>query len=370
MKVLVCTPEYYPYGSGIANVAYNVVEQLKTVGVECIIWSPTGPDIIIVSREHKNKFGGLGLIYFWYKVSKNFARQEYKFDAVWLHQPIFLLKKCPFKKATITVHSTYVGKDKKRIKYTPVRKIYYKIMSKIEQFSYSRLSPFCNYTYVDSNILEELKSIGVKNSSVSISNGVDTSKFFPKTCISNVRNKFNIPSNYKLFISVGRIVSIKRPFLMLDIFKLIQNQYDNSSLIIVGSGDLEYRVKKYVVDENIPNVKFAGFIEHDSLSEFYSCSDYYIMTSEYEGQPLTLLEAMATGLQCIVSNIPNLKIVQDANCGIVVNFLNKNEAVRQIIDYIEKNDSMQSKNARKYAEDNLDWKIIAQNYLEEFRKAV
>lgn len=37
MKLLICVSEYYPYGSGIANVAYNVVEQLKKRGVDCTV---------------------------------------------------------------------------------------------------------------------------------------------------------------------------------------------------------------------------------------------------------------------------------------------------------------------------------------------
>lgn len=364
MKILVCTSEYYPYGSGIANVAHNVVENLKKMGIECVICSPTGPDIIIIKPGYKNKLGGLGLVYFWYKVSKYFQKQESNFDEVWLHQPLFLLKKCPFKKAVITIHTTYIGKNNKQIKYSLLKNMYYRIFAKFEKISYSKLSSY-TYTYIDDNILEELRNIGVKNPSVFISNGVDTSKFSPKKH-TQIRTKFNIPFTHKLFLSVGRLISIKRPFLMLDIFKLIQDEYKDTSLLIIGNGNLENDMKKYIIDKEIRNVIFAGFVENNSLPEFYSSADYYIMTSEYEGQPLTLLEAMSSGLPCIVSDIPTLRIVEKANCGIVVNFSNVSEAVSQIISYIVKDNAEHAINARKYSEKFLDWTIIAEKYLIEF----
>lgn len=368
MKILICISEYYPNGSGIANVAYNVVEQLKLMGIECTICSPTGPDIVIMSPEHENKFGGLELVYYWYRVSKYFQKHESDFDGVWLHQPLFLIKKSPFQKAIITVHTTYIGKDNKRIKYSLFKKIYYNLMNKIEKYSYLNNPPSNKYTYIDNNILQELKKMGIKGPSVFISNGVDTGKFIPETGFSNVREKLNVPLDHKLFLSVGRLISIKRPFLMLDVFKKIQKSYSNTSLLVVGSGSLLNQMKRYVSDENIPNVIFAGFIEYNSLPDYYSCADYYIMTSEYEGQPLTLLEAMASGLPCIVSDIPNLNIVKDANCGVVLDFSNKEEAVRQIINYIEKDNAQHSLNARKYAVEILDWRIIAEKYLSEFKK--
>jgi glycosyltransferase involved in cell wall biosynthesis len=90
------------------------------------------------------------------------------------------------------------------------------------------------------------------------------------------------------------------------------------------------------------------------------------MTSNYEGAPLTLYEAMASGLPCIVSDIPNLDIVQQSNCGIVVNFDDVETAAKKILTYMEKNISEHSDNARKFAEKELDWGIIAQRYKEMF----
>ena len=113
----------------------------------------------------------------------------------------------------------------------------------------------------------------------------------------------------------------------------------------------------------IRKIKFLGHVDNkDALPNLYACSDYYIMTSKYEGSPSTLLEAMASGLPCIVSDIPHLRMVKDAECGIIVPFGDIENAACQIKDYILEDHFDHSNNARNYAVDMLDWEIIARKY--------
>jgi len=63
-----------------------------------------------------------------------------------------------------------------------------------------------------------------------------------------------------------------------------------------------------------------------------------------------------------------LRLVEDARCGIIVDFGDEEKAAKEIIEYLERDNSEHSKNAREYAVKNLDWKIIAGRYLEEFEK--
>ena len=95
------------------------------------------------------------------------------------------------------------------------------------------------------------------------------------------------------------------------------------ALCIAGKGELIEETKDLAKRMGLCKVLFLWHVAHDrDLPDLYACADYCIMTSKYEGgmPPLTLAEAMASGLPCIVSDIPNLGIVKNADCGIVVAF--------------------------------------------------
>jgi len=140
-------------------------------------------------------------------------------------------------------------------------------------------------------------------------------------------------------------------------------------LVVGGDGELLEKTKRLAQKKGLTNVRFLGYVDHKKEArDLYACSDYYIMTSKWEGQPLTLLEAMASGLPCIVSDIPALRIVEEARCGIVVGFNNVETAASQIIEYLGADNTNHSRNAREYAVSNLDWEIIARRYLREFEK--
>ncbi len=362
MKLLICTTEYYPHGSGIANVAYNVVEQLKKMGVDCTVCSPTGPDIKINSL---NGYGRLGLIHFWYKVGKHFRNKADEYDAVWLHYPLFI-GHVPFKKCLITVHSTAYG-----FMIQKINPVYYKLCYILENICLNRFSEKTRFTGVSSKTCKETHEILKGNQDVLyIPNGVDTTLFKPSEETEKIRDKLGIPLNAKIILSVGRLVDHKMLFSMIDTFNEIQKVHDRYVLVIAGKGKLFEPLQEYVTKSNIKNIKFIGYVPDCDLPDLYSCSDYFIISSKYEGgEPvLTVAEAMASGLPCIGSNIPNLKIVEDSNSGIVVDFSNLQLTSKRIINYLKKDNSKDSFNSINYVVNNLDWSLLAGIYFKELKK--
>ena len=364
MQILVCTSEYPPnYSSGIGNVAYNVVEQLKKMGVDCTVCSPNA-GIKRGSSKMIDKFGIMGLLYYWHRVSKYFKEND--FDVVWLHNPLFL-KDNPFKNSLITMHVTAYGQVIHKI-YPLQLHIYKKVSSKIERYCLNKVDEKARFTVVSQQVCKELEEIGITKERITyIPNGVDTEQFKPSNDKKLLRRKFGIPEEHLIFLSLGRLTEAKQPLKLIEVFSVIEKQKKDVSLVIAGKGELLEKTKRLAKQKELKNVIFLGYVDHEKEApDLFACSDYYIMTSMYEGLPLTLLEAMSSGLPCIVSDIPNLRIVEDANCGVIVDFDDKEKATQDIISYLEGDNSESSENAREYAVKNLDWGIIAGKYLKEF----
>ena len=360
MKLLICTSEYYPCGSGIANVVYNVVKHLEKMGFDCTICSPIGPDIKLGNPKMIENFGIIGLVYYWLQVSKYFKKND--FEYVWLHNPLFL-KNSPFKKSTVTVHSTNYGKVLRGMN----PKIYHKIATKIQIYSLKNSNKKARFTAVSKQVCKELNEMGIsKDRMIYIPNGVDVDLFKPSDGKRMLRKNFGIPEDDLIILSLGRLSNAKQPHKLIEIFSSIEKEIENVTLVIAGNGELLETTKNLSKKNKLKNIIFLGHVDHKiEAPDVYACSEYYMMTSKYEGQPLTLLEAMSSGLSCIVSDIPSLKIVEDADCGIVVDFKNVDRAAEKIIDYLKRDNPDHFKNSRSYAINNLDWKIIAKKYLEE-----
>lgn len=101
-----------------------------------------------------------------------------------------------------------------------------------------------------------------------------------------------------LIIFVGRLdYSSKRVDRVLTVWSLIQNELKDWRMVIVGSGTDEQRLKKMSCDLGLQHIEFAG--QTDS-SPYYSKAKILLLTSNYEGTPMVIPEAMALGTVPVV----------------------------------------------------------------------
>ena len=317
-------------------------------------------------------FGILGLRYYWDQVVRYFRDKVDDYDVVWLNNPFFFGDN-PFKKSLVTIHGTYYGMSARRI-YSWYYHLLYKVSSNFEKRSWDKikLGGSAKFTAVSHQVAAELTERGVDGGNiVYIPNGVNIERFKPTNDKKRLRKKFSLPENHIVILSLGRLTEQKEPYRLIEVFSLVAREIKNLTVVIAGVGELLSGAERLAQQRGLTNVRFLGYVDHEQdAPDLYACSDYFAVSSKYEGgEPiLTLAEAMASGLPCIASNIPHFKIIEDADCGIIVDYRNTKKAASKIIGYLKADNSRHSQNARQYAEGNVSWETIANRYLEELEK--
>lgn len=138
----------------------------------------------------------------------------------------------------------------------------------------------------------------------------------------------------KTVLIVARLYEAQKKIsIALDIWKEIESQNSDWKLIIVGDGEDKKYYEEYCRKNNIQNVKFTG---RTNPLPYYMKASIFMMTSKNEGWPLTLLEAMQTGVVPIVmdSFAALHDIIQDGSNGYIVKYNDKKEFGNRLISLI------------------------------------
>ena len=152
-----------------------------------------------------------------------------------------------------------------------------------------------------------VKEYGINKDKIPvIYNGIDLSKCLPKT-------DYSIYGNFKI-LHIGRFSEQKNHVGLLKAFKIFHDKYSDSELWLIGDGEKKTEIENYVNENNLTsNVKFLGL--QSEVHGFLHNADMFTLPSNYEGIPMTLIEAMGTGLPIVatsVGGVPDMLVNQDS----------------------------------------------------------
>jgi len=159
---------------------------------------------------------------------------------------------------------------------------------------------------ISQNIRSDIDLIGdFENKIHDIPNGVNLDRFQP---IDERTDDFTVHFQ-------GRLVEMKNPNVVVE---AVAHSDSNWNLTIGGAGplrdDLEKRVEQYGLNDRIT---FLGYLPSEDLPKRYAESHVYVLPSTYEGMPLTVLEAAASGTATVVTPRSATDFVTD-DMGVVV----------------------------------------------------
>ena len=166
-----------------------------------------------------------------------------------------------------------------------------------------------------------------------LQNAIDVEKyrFDPKTR-AEYRAELGLRDELT-FIHVGRFHPAKNHFFLINLFAEIHRKNNNTKLILVGDGELRSEIEQQIKELDL-NAAVVLTGNRSDVPNLLQVADCFLFPSKWEGLPVTVVEAQASGLPCLISDC----ITKDVNVSDLVQNLAINSGLEnwlQAIDAID-----------------------------------
>lgn len=170
-----------------------------------------------------------------------------------------------------------------------------------------------------------------------LKNGIECKKFqFSMEIRREFRKKLGIHPGCLVIGHIGRFNHQKNHNFLLEIFAEVIKKYSDTQLILIGDGLLRREVESKIKELNLEkNVKLLGVREdiHRLLQAF----DLFVFPSLHEGLPVTLIEAQAAGLPCIIADTITKEVDMEVTKIAYLSLRDKNLWVKTILHLAKQN---------------------------------
>ncbi|MEJ2879818.1 glycosyltransferase [Pedobacter sp. GR22-6] len=156
----------------------------------------------------------------------------------------------------------------------------------------------CQQIYVPAeSIREQLEGIGVERERMKIwKRGIDTTLFSPEKADANLLYKLT-GNRYPSIIFASRLVWEKNLETLFRIYDKVEASDLKVNFIIAGDG-----IALKACKTKMKNAVFTGMVDHETLAILYASSNLFLFTSVSETYGNVVLEAMSSGLPCIIAD--------------------------------------------------------------------
>ncbi|HAG82605.1 MAG TPA: glycoside hydrolase [Cyanobacteria bacterium UBA12227] len=171
------------------------------------------------------------------------------------------------------------------------------------------------------------------------------------------------PKHYIVF--VGRLVPEKCPDLLISAFQTLEPSECKLALVGGSSDTREYTTKLINLAGHNPDVIFTGEVTGTHVAEILRQAKLFVLPSELEGLPLSLLEAMQAGVPILASNIPVHQQLIGTQRGLLFPVNNLETCARWLNWGLQHPQELaiMAKNAQEYVKANYNWNDITSQTL-------
>jgi glycosyltransferase involved in cell wall biosynthesis len=132
---------------------------------------------------------------------------------------------------------------------------------------------------------------------------------------ARARQELRLGADAEVVSTVGRLTAIKQHRLFLDTVAIAARQRPRLVALVAGDGELRADLEQYAAELGIADrVRFLGW--RRDLATIYGATDVFLLTSRNEGTPVALIEAMATGVPGVSTDVGGVKdVIVSADVG-------------------------------------------------------
>lgn len=156
------------------------------------------------------------------------------------------------------------------------------------------------------------------------------------------RQEMSVPDATSLIGIIGRLVPVKNHKLFLSAVRKIVHEVPDALFLIIGDGELRQELEEYADKIQVTQwVRFLGW--RKDLPRIYADLDCVALTSNSEGTPVALIEALSAGRPVVSTDVGGVKaVVSDQESGYLVEPNNSGALADAIISILQNPDKAQS----------------------------
>lgn len=175
---------------------------------------------------------------------------------------------------------------------------------------------------------------------------------------NDLRNRYNIDIDKKIFINIAWIVEKKGHRYLLEAIDLLSKKRKDFFCYVVGKGPLIEELNNMIDQKNISDfIEFLGYVPDDELVKRYIMADFFILPSLEEGNPVVMFEGLGLGLPFIGTDVGGIpEIINDDEFGLIVGSKDPKALAEAMNSSLDRDWNREK--IREYS-NNFTWKNIA-----------
>ncbi|NQV90357.1 glycosyltransferase family 4 protein [Candidatus Uhrbacteria bacterium] len=365
---VVCT--YPPYRGGMGGVAFEYVERLRALGYNVHVFTIRDQEVADDPR-HVHRIpsivhiGNAGML-------PSLFHRLAGFDLVHLHYPFFggaepvIVRKAmrPDQGLVMTYHMDAVADGMKGAIFSAHRRILFPwLINRVDRILVSSLDYAKHSALAELNVMDRVEEHAF---------GIDLERFHPGE-EEALREQYSLTHNTPIILFVGGLDSAHAfkgvPQLLESLSGLVEYEW---KLVIVGSGDLKETYQAHAATLGLKErVIFAGSVSSEDLPRYYRLADFHVFpsTKRAEAFGLVALEAAASGIPTIASNLPGVRtVVLDGDTGLLVppgDVVELRNAILLLLEQVDLRERL-GMSARGNAQRKYGWDPLMERLLETY----